>query len=1501
MAKVSACRGGREERQAPVPPGPQASAPCSGLLPAADARPPAEGGVPLSLAQERLWFLERLGEGGAPRIVPGIVRFPLGADPVVLERALGEIVRRHDVLRTRFRETEGLPRQEPAPFAEFVLPVEDLSAAMDPDHEVRRHAAREAAAAFDLTTGPLFRARFLRLGRGGDVLLLAAHPIVCDGRSRTVLLRELSTLCAALRVGADSPLPPLPLQYADYVVWQRDPARGEVYERQLAYWRARLSGAPALLTLPADQPRPPVQSFRHGTVPVSIPPRVLERLRQLARSGGTTLYVVVLTAFQALLSRYAGTDDVVVGTRVAGRTYAEVRDLIGVFTNTLVLRTDLAGDPTFRDAVCRVREVVLGARRNQEIPFELVVQQLRPERTLSHSALFQVVFQLRAAAGPSPREPHGGSGHGAAAGADLALDLRAHRDALEGVLEYSVELFERGTARRMAERLLRILEQASSEPDTRLSRLQLMGRSERARVLEWNRTTARYPADRCIHHLFEEQAARTPEAVAVVSDGASLTYRELDAEANRLAWFLQRAGVGPEVRVGLCLERGLLVMPAILGVMKAGGAYVPVDPAHPPERIRYVLEDAGATVLLTTNGLRDRLPSGPPPRVVSLDGDWSRIAAESPLPPPCGATSENLAYVIYTSGSTGQPKGVAMHHRGVANYIHWGVRAYGADRGNGAPIFSSLAVDLTLTNLLPLFAGRPVHFLSEASPLEALADALREKPRYGLLKITPTHLALLNDLLGPEEMRGAAETLVVGADFLNAEPTVPWQQEAPGVRLMNEYGPTETVVGCSAYVLPPGTHRAGPVPVGRPIHNLAFSVLDDRMEPVPVGFPGELYVGGAGVARGYLGRPALTAERFLPDAVGGNGARMYRTGDRARWLANGNLLILGRTDRQVKIRGYRVELGEVEAAVRSHDGVTACVVAMRPARSGPPRLVAYVVGEVGADSLRAHLRASVPEHMIPDAFVGLDALPQTPTGKVDPSTLPEPEAAGAEDDEPGGELEAELAAMWGELLGLPAVGATRSFFELGGNSFLAVRLVARVNRRFDSAVPVSAVFAGATVRQLAAAILRRREEAAAAAAVRRKGTREISFERAIQFASELIRIPSLPGDEGAVARRIVEELRSLGFDEARTDRAGNVIGRIAGRGEAPAVMLSSHMDIVDVGEPAGWEHDPYGGIVADGYLHGRGAMDLKGPLALQLYAAARFVEARPAGDILAVCSVFEEKGGWGMMHLMRSPALRPGAVILAEATDGDLCTGHRGHAELAVEIHGLAAHASDPARGRNPNQVLPAVLAVLNEISKAQPEDAVLGRATFTPTVIESWPKSGNVIPDRVRVTLDLRVLPGWREDEALAEIRRRLADRVLDADGLRVEVLPGRATFRAWTGWSREDGNFTPGFLMPDHHPVVRAAVEALGRATGTPPVVRQWKFGTDGGHTCGTHGIPTIGFAPGKEELAHTTRERLSLEAARQAFDAYPELILAVQEALAASRGLPLHGIRIGAPAPQ
>ncbi|HEX2207709.1 MAG TPA: amino acid adenylation domain-containing protein, partial [Longimicrobium sp.] len=1048
----------------------------------------AEGDVPLTYSQERLWFLHRLGQGGTAYNVYGGMRLRGELDPVALERALGEVVRRHEALRTTFREVDGVPVQVIAPFTGFVLPGEDLSD-VDPsarEAELRRRVAEVSSTPFDLETGPLFVARLVRLGMDDHALLTCVHHIVSDGWSQRVILNETWALYDAYAAALPSPLPEPAVQYGDWAVWQRARAQREAEARHLAYWNDRLAGAPELLELPTDHARPPLPSFRGGRVPVNAPAEVLERLRDLARAQGATLYMVALAAFNVLLSRYSGAEDVMVGSPIAGRARREVEEVVGLFMNTLVLRTDVSGDPTFRELVDRVRETVLGGYEHQEVPFEQVVAALRPDRSLSHSTLFQVLFQLDNA------EEGGAEVHRAlriselpresdTAKLDLALMLHAGGRGITGALQYSADLFERGTASRMAEHLERLLDQASASPDVRISRLNLVSRTERERITGWNRTTARYPAELCIHQLFEEQARRTPDAVALACGSERLTCAELDARANQLARHLRGMGVGPEVRVGVCLERSPELLVSILGVMKAGGAYVPMDPGHPAERITYLLDDSGVRVLLTQEKLCPRFPSRDHVAVVAVDAARERIGAESAEPVESGVTSENLCYVIYTSGSTGRPKGVAMHHRGVSNYIHWGVRFYAADQGNGAPVFSSMAVDLTVTNLLPLFAGRTVHLLREESPVEALAETIRDRPGFGLIKITPIHLGLLNTMLAPEEMAAAAHTLVIGADVLAGEPTLPWQEHAPHVRLMNEYGPTETVVGCSAYVLPTGRHRTGAVPVGRPIQNLTFYVLDAQMEPVPVGLPGELFIGGVGVARGYLDRPALSAEKFLPDPFAGAGARMYRTGDRARWLADGNLMILGRTDNQVKVRGYRVELGEIEAVLRRHPAVRECIVDVREDRPGDRRLVAYVVSDgVEPASLRDHLRDTLPEYMVPSAFMVMAALPQTSTGKLNRKALPAPEYGLATSDveEPVSFTEAQLLQVWEELLGVEGIGPTQNFFELGGNSLLALRLLAMVNRRMQCELPVATLFAGATVRAMAAAI----EEQAAAGA-----------------------------------------------------------------------------------------------------------------------------------------------------------------------------------------------------------------------------------------------------------------------------------------------------------------------------------------------------------------------------------------------------------------------------------
>ncbi|HEX9936150.1 MAG TPA: condensation domain-containing protein, partial [Longimicrobium sp.] len=636
------------------------------------------GALPLSFAQERLWFIDRLEPGSAVYNIPMARRLVGALDEAVLERSLGEIVRRHEALRTVFAEVDGSPVQVIAPFAGFALPVEDLSELGEADREaaVRRRAGEEAGRAFDLAAGPLFRAALLRLGAEEHVLLLSMHHSVSDGWSMGVLWRELSALYAAYREGRESPLPELAVQYADYAVWQREQLAGEVLDRQLSYWRERLANAPALLELPTDHPRPPAQTHRGASVPVELSLELLERLQRLGRSEGATLYLTLLSAFGVLLSKYSGSDDVVVGSPIAGRTRAEVEELIGFFINTLVLRTDLSGDPSFREVLGRVREATLGAYEHQEVPFEKLVAELQPERSLSHSPLFQVLFALQNVEGGGSALPGlEASGAGPAveiAKFDLSLTLWTTVHGLRGVLNYSTDLFERGTAERMLGHLARVLEQVAADADVRLSRLKLLGKAERALVLEaWNGTAAAVPADRCLHELFEAQAARTPDATALVFEGEPLSYAELNARANRLAHHLRSLGVGPDARVGLCVERSLEMMVGLLAVLKAGGAYVPLDPAYPADRVAYMLADSGPAVVLSQRRLRDRIGSTGAP-VLELDEAepaWSDRPATNPERGTL--TPEHLAYVIYTSGSTGRPKGVGVPHRAVINALSW--------------------------------------------------------------------------------------------------------------------------------------------------------------------------------------------------------------------------------------------------------------------------------------------------------------------------------------------------------------------------------------------------------------------------------------------------------------------------------------------------------------------------------------------------------------------------------------------------------------------------------------------------------------------------------------------------------------------------------------------------------------------------------------------------------------------------------------------------------------
>jgi len=1071
--------------------------------PAIPRRPPGDA-APLSFAQERLYFVDRLQHAGAAYNVPAALRLPAGTDAGALERALGEVVRRHEALRTTFHERDGVPVQVVAPFAGFVLPVEDLSAlAPGPGAaRVRQRAAEDAARPFDLAAGPLFRARLLRLGGGEQVLLLCMHHIVSDGWSMGVLARELRVLYAAFREGRGSPLAALPVQYADFAVWQRGRAGEEALARHLAYWTRQLAGAPELLELPADRPRPAVPSFRGAAVPVALPPELAERLRGLARAQGATLFMVVLAAFQALLARYGAGDDVVVGTPIAGRTHAELEGLIGFFVNTLVLCTELGGDPAFRQVLARVREGVLGAWEHQELPFERLVAELRPGRTLSHAPLFQVTFSLQNADAADP----GAAGADAVevepetAKYDLSLALTATAGGgVRGSLGYGTDLFDRGTAERMAAHLGRVLEQAAADPGRRLAALSLLTPAERAALVAgWRRggTEAGVgagvgAAERSLHRRFEAQAARAPGAVAATCDGESLTYAQLDARADRIARHLVGRGVGAEVRVGVCLGRSLELVAAVLGVLKAGGAYVPIDPAYPAERIAYLLRDSGVALVLAETATRGAAAEAPVP--VLLVGDLLADGSADGAPLPADADPARAAYVIYTSGSTGRPKGVVVTHACVLRLFRATDAWFGFGAGDVWTLFHSCAFDFSVWEIWGalLYGGRLVVVPFAVTRDPAAFRALLAREAVTVLSQTPSAFRQL--LRADEEANDALALrwVVFGGEALEPRSLRPWFDRHGDARpvLVNLYGITETTVHVTYRPVTARDAESAPGSmIGAPIPDLGVYVLDGRLEPVPPGVPGELFVGGAGVARGYLGRPALTAERFVPDPFSGAaGARMYRSGDRAR-LRGGDTEYLGRTDQQVKVRGFRIEPGEVEAALLAHPGVREAVVLAREDEPGSRRLVAYVVA-AGADApdaaaLRAVVAARLPEHMVPAAFVPLGAVPLTPHGKVDRRALPAPEAAHAAAASyvaPRGPVEAALAEVWARTLGVERVGAHDNYFALGGDSMRALQLLAAARA---AGVPFSLqdLFRHQSVAELAACIRPAEDEAGPAAA-----------------------------------------------------------------------------------------------------------------------------------------------------------------------------------------------------------------------------------------------------------------------------------------------------------------------------------------------------------------------------------------------------------------------------------
>ena len=1038
--------------------------------------------LPLSFAQQRLWFLDRLQPGSAAYNIPYALRLEGRLDVAALERSLEEVVRRHEILQASFDSHEGEPVLRIAGPLKLPLAPVDLSALDEAGRgeEVARLASEEAGRPFVLSQGPLLRATLLRLGEAEHVLLLTVHHIVFDGWSATLLFRELAELYGAFTSGKPSPLAELPLQYADYARWQREWLKGGVLEEQLAYWRRQLAGSPPVLNLPLDRPRSSTWRSRAGRVPVMLTGGLIEALESLARREGCSLFMVLLAGFQAVLGRWSGQDDIAVGTPVAGRTRAEVEGLIGFFVNTLVMRTEVGGAPTFRELLGRVREVALGAYAHQEVPFEKLVEELRPTRDLRYSPLFQVMLVLqnlpdREIALPelklSPVEQES-----AVVKLELALSLERTTEGLRGVFAYDASLFEAATIERLGRHLETLLTAVVAEPERRLAEVELLEGEERARVLEgWSRGPRVEGPLEGLGRLLRQRAERTPEGVAVEGSGQRLSYRELETRARKLGRRLRREGVGPEVRVGVLLEKSVEAVVAFWGVQLAGGVYVPLEAVQPAERLEWMARDAGVSAVVTRRGLEARceLPEGT--RVVR----WEELETEESGPLESGVQPGNAAYILFTSGSTGRPKGVVVTHEGASDLMRGKVRAMALGEGSRVLQWASLGFDASIWEFLsPLELGGTLYVPpGSAVPL---GDELRRALVEGgvtVVAMPPSVLALLSE----EGLEHLKAVISVG-EACPAELVAKWGR---GRRFLNGYGPTEVTVCATWEECVAGEGRP---PIGRPLPNTRAYVLDEAMRPVPPGVAGELYVGGPGLARGYVEGPELTAERFVPDSFTGEpGARLYRTGDVVRWRADGRLDFLGRVDAQVKVNGVRIEPGEVEAALRELVGARQAHVTAWKSPSGETRLVAYVVpGESTpreARELRTRLRQRLAEALVPSACVYLEALPLTSSGKVDGRALPAPEEAaprGPASVPPRDELERELASIWEEVLGVSSVGVTDSFFALGGQSLLAVRLVARLQERLGRAIPLAALFEGPTIEELAA-----RLRAGASAPVRR--------------------------------------------------------------------------------------------------------------------------------------------------------------------------------------------------------------------------------------------------------------------------------------------------------------------------------------------------------------------------------------------------------------------------------
>ncbi|MFN6461416.1 MAG: non-ribosomal peptide synthetase [Nostoc sp. DedVER02] len=1035
--------------------------------------------IPLSFSQQRLWFIDQLYHGSAFYNIPIAFHIKGKLNITALHQSLNEIINRHEVWRTNFQLINGEPSQKILGKSTLDLPIINLEhlSSQNWESEVKQLVAESAKKPFNLAKELLVRATLLYLSQEENVLLVTMHHIITDGWSCDVFLRELSTLYAAFSTNQPSPLPELIIQYGDFAIWQRDRIQGEFLATQLNYWQQQLQGELPILQLPTDRPRPTVTSFTGSKEYFTLSKSITDALKQLSQQADATLFMSLLAAFNILLNRYTDQEDILIGSPIANRNRAELEGMLGLFVNTLILRNNLSGNPTFKQFIHRVREVTLDAYAHQDLPFEMLVEKLQPERDLSRNPLYEVMFVLQntpttvqEVSGLTLRTLEFDSG---TAQLDIFLSMSESQEGLTGCLEYNTDIFDSTTITQFINNFQTLLTNIVANPEQPLSELSLLTPSEQEQLLfKFNQTHVDYPQDVSLHQLFQKQVQLTPDSLALINQSEKLTYHQLNQRINQLAHYLQKQGVKNETLVAICLERSIDMVVGILAVLKAGGAYIPLDSTYPVERLSFMLSDSQASVLITRQQILEKI-SLSSAKTVCLDIHKDEIAQENSENPT--NTTGNLAYIIYTSGSTGTPKGVLGTHRGTINGLHWLWKTYPFTSEEVCCQKTAISfVDSIWEIFAPLLRGIPLVIINDATVLDSQLF-IETLAHYKVTRIilVPSLLRLLLDNYSHLTNKLSQLKLwITSGEALSVKLAQTFQELMPFAKLINLYGSSEVSANATYYDTSLFHEQGKSIPIGRPINNTQVYVLNRYLKPTPLGCIGELYIGGDGLAMGYLHRPELTHEKFIDNPFI-SGTKLYRTGDLVRYLKDGNLEYLGRHDEQVKIRGFRVELGEIATIITQHPDVQESVVITTNETQGNSRLIAYLVTNKPDISLQIlpYLQQKLPSYMLPSAFVVLDALPLTPNGKVDKRSLKPDEVIRSNTTRnfvpPRNFTELSLVKLWENILNTNPIGVTDSFFDLGGHSFLAIRLMAQIHDRFEHNLPLSILFENPTIEQLA--------------------------------------------------------------------------------------------------------------------------------------------------------------------------------------------------------------------------------------------------------------------------------------------------------------------------------------------------------------------------------------------------------------------------------------------------